>query len=51
VLLPAFFYLDVHDDNGFMLFYINGIPCAAHSRRMSSGQMLAWISPMCAFCK
>lgn len=30
------------------IYYMRGIPNSAHSLRMDSGQMLAWISPMWA---
>ena len=44
---PGFFYLYIHDASA----QISGIPHSSHSLRMSSGQILAWISPMWAFCK
>jgi len=32
------------------LLYISGMPSSSHSRHISSGQMLAWISPIWALC-
>lgn len=36
---------------GENLCYNSVIPCSRQVRSISSGQMLAWISPMCAFCR
>ena len=49
MLLPTGVYTYVHYYFGIGVgagFYISWMPALAHRARMSSGQMLAWISPI-----